>query len=62
MIYFLQTLGIIAAMVCIVPLTGLAVTGSWRQALAYTVDWLRAMAVCALLGGLLWLVLPNPGA
>jgi hypothetical protein len=62
MIYFLQTLGIIAAMLCIVPLTGLAVTGSWRQAFIYTLDWLRAMAICALAGWLLWLALPSPGA
>ena len=62
MIYFLQTLGIIAAMVCIVPLTGLAVTGSWRQALAYALIWLQTMGYCAMLGGLLWLALPSPGA
>jgi hypothetical protein len=62
MIYFLQTLGIIAAMVCIVPLVGLAVTGSWRQAWLYTLDWLRGMMWLALAGGLLCLALPSPGA
>jgi hypothetical protein len=62
MIYFLQIIGIIAAMCCIVPLVGLAVTGSLRQALAYTLIWLQTMGYCALFGGLLWLALPSPGA
>jgi hypothetical protein len=62
MIYFLQTFGIIAAMCCIVPLVGLAVTWSLRQALAYALIWLQTMGYCALFGVLLWMALPSPGA
>lgn len=53
---------ILLAMLAIVPLVGLGVTGNWRQAWEYTRDWLRAigyiMAAAAIMGLILLPFMP----
>ena len=53
---------ILAGMLAIVPLTGLAVSGNWRQAWEYTRDWLRVIgwtvAAAAIMGLILWPFMP----
>jgi hypothetical protein len=44
MIQFLKFVGFLAVLLAVVPLAGFAVTGSWRMALRYALDWLRVMA------------------
>ena len=55
--YILKLVLIFGAMLAIVPLTGLAVTGNLRQAWEYTRDWLRVIGYTVLAAVLLGLVI-----
>lgn len=61
---FLQFLGYLAIMLAIVPLAGLCMTGSWRQAWQYTRMWLTVVGSMALAGFvlflLMWTIIPAP--
>jgi hypothetical protein len=54
---FLRFLGYLAVLLCIVPLVGLCVTGSWRHALRYTRDWGRVMLLTVFVAAVVWLVI-----
>lgn len=64
MIEFLKFLGYLAMLLLIVPLAGLCVTGSWKQAWRYSRDWGRVIAATIVVGALVFLVvfqfMPSP--
>lgn len=56
MVQFLKFCGYLGCMLLVVPLAGLCVTGSWKQALRYSYAWGRVMVIMLLAGGALFLV------
>lgn len=61
---FLKFAGYLAVLLAVVPLAGLAVTGSWKQALRYTRAWGRVMLWTIVAAAVLYLVIsqfmPSP--
>lgn len=51
-------------MLAVVPLAGLCVTGSWKQAWRYTLAWGRAVGVlvlaAAVVSMIVWGMIPTP--
>jgi hypothetical protein len=62
---FLKFLGLLAVLLLVVPLAGLAVTGSWVLAWRYTKTWARVIAWTAAVGAVVSLIalqfMPPPG-
>lgn len=56
MVKFLQFLGYLAIMLAVVPLAGLCVTGSWKQAWRYTLAWGRAVGILVLAALVVFLI------
>jgi hypothetical protein len=50
----------VCALLLIVPLAGLLVTGSWRGAWRYARDWSRVMALTVAIGLVVFFMLPTP--
>jgi uncharacterized membrane protein len=61
---FLKFLGYLAVLLAIVPLAGMAVTGSWRQAWRYSRDWARVILWTIIAAAVLFLLvsqfMPSP--
>jgi hypothetical protein len=56
MIQLLKFLGYLAVLLSIVPIVGLCVTGSVRQAWRYTRDWSRVMLGTVLVAAIVFIV------
>lgn len=54
-----KALPYLLAMAAVIPLAGLAVTGSWRAAWEYTKTWCMHVAALAVVGLLLALIMPH---